>query len=86
MFGASTARAQPISPISRNIVSRPSQPCSVPTASSAASTATVPWQIATISLRSPRSASQPAGRVSTSTGMNCTSPTRPRSSARPVSA
>ena len=85
MAGFSKAWAAPSRATSPKIVARVCHPPRAPRASATAAAAFTNSHITTISRRSQRSATCPTTRVSTIIGTNCTRPTRPRSSALPVS-
>ncbi len=63
-----------------------SAPVALPSASAAAASASTAWQARTTVRRSKRSATWPAGTVSTIMGRNCASPISPSCSVDPVSA
>ncbi len=86
MAGFSNACAAASSAMSPKIMPRVCQSPIAPAASATATAAFTTSQAITMKRRSWRSATWPTTRVSSTIGANCTRPTRPRSSALPVSA
>ena len=82
--GLSKAPAVPSTKVAMKMWTSVSQPAYEPHARNSAVSASATWQTWITRLRSNRSAAWPATNTSSAVGRNCTSPTMPRSKARPV--